>query len=113
MTGLEFLAADVRFELPATGACRFSCPEDRRDLVDELRFEVATRVELVGDEDRIPRHHRAAYICETCGDPIGHDRRGKCVLCPDRCVKQATGLCVLCVMARDKALRLRKERERK
>lgn len=110
MIGLDFLAAGVTIEAQPGGGYRVAGPPDRRDLLDELRFEVATRVELVGSEQRLPRgeYQSELYRCDFCGDQIGHDRRGKCVLCPDRCRRQSGGMCILCALARDKALRSRK-----
>lgn len=107
MTALEFLAAGVVIELQKGGGYKLSGPVGRPDLLDELRFQIATRLELVGDAQRIPRGNPRAYCCDLCGDPIGHDRRGDCVLCKTTvpCRTQYSGLCLLCSLARDKKLR--------
>lgn len=113
MTGLELMAAGVTLARQADGLYLPAGPSDRADLHEALRFEVLIRLELVGDADGVPRNHDQPYHCDTCGDRIGHDKRGdvKCPLCPDRCRNTATGLCMLCVLARSKALRERRKRE--
>jgi DNA-directed RNA polymerase subunit RPC12/RpoP len=114
MTGLDFIAAGVTLARQPDGLYLPAGPSDRADLLEDLRFEVLCRLELVGDGDSIPRHHQQAYHCDTCGDRIGHDKRRPdtpCPLCPDRCLRAATGLCMLCVLARSKALRERRKRE--
>jgi hypothetical protein len=109
MTALEFVAAGVVIQAQRGGGYRVDGPVDKRELLDELRFEVATRVELVGDGDYLPKgdYRAQAYRCDFCGDPIGHDRKGSCVLCPDRCRRQIGGMCDLCALARHKALKAR------
>jgi hypothetical protein len=106
MNALDFIAAGVVIEPKKGGGFRIEGPPERKDLLEELRFEVATRLELVGDEARLPQGNPRAYCCDLCGDPIGHDRRGECVLCPKGlCRRQYSGLCLLCSLARDKKIR--------
>lgn len=109
MTALDFIAAGVVIEAQRGGGYRVAGPPELRALLDELRFEVSTRLGLVGDEDYLPKgdYRTQAYRCDYCGDPIGHDRKGKCVLCPDRCRRQTSGMCDLCALARHKALKAR------
>lgn len=112
MTGLEFLAAGVAFERTSDGL-QVRGPAGRSDLLDQLRFEIATRLDLVA-ADGI-RWVQRPYLCDACGDQIGHDLRGRCVLCelrgPDGkklCRFVFGGFCDLCALARQKVLRERR-----
>lgn len=114
MTGLDFIAAGVTAKVGPDGLYVAVGPAGRSDLLEALRFEVLTRIDMVGDADGVPRLHRDLYRCDTCGDRIGHERKPAepCPLCPDRCRTVATGLCLICLLARSKALRARREREK-
>lgn len=97
MTGLEFIAQGFVFER-ADGRLRVLAPENRPDLLGELRFEVATRTGLVGDGPDYalrPRRDRGDGRCDVtgCGDEL-----------PE---KQSEGTCVLCTLARQKVLAAR------
>lgn len=116
MTALEFLAAGVVFERAPEGL-RVRGPAHGEELLDQLRFEVATRIELLKG-DRV-RWVRRPHCCDVCGDQIGHDLKGRCVLCEMRdpdggklCRFVFGGMCDLCVLARQKALRERRAQER-
>ncbi|WP_438026347.1 hypothetical protein [Sorangium sp. So ce233] len=110
MTGLEFIAAGVAFERDGDGL-HVKGPAGRAELLYQLRFEVVTRIELVKG-GRI-RWVRKPHCCDVCGDQIGHDLNGRCVLCDMTspatgkrlCRSTFGGMCELCVLARQKVLR--------
>lgn len=89
MTGRDFLAAGVTVRR-TPGGLEVLGPAGRGDLLEELRFEVVTRLELVGDGPSIPRLVNLPDACDVCGDDLGNGRGG---------------MCVLCELARDKRLR--------
>lgn len=95
MTGLEFKAAGVRFERGSDSLIRVHGPADRRELLEELRFEVAIRLHITGRNPQ-PWH------CDLCGDRIGHGTNDTCPLCREdgKCVaRKYGGTCVLCQLA--------------
>jgi hypothetical protein len=114
MTGLEFLANGIVLEPAPGGALRVKGPAGRADLLDQLRFEITTRLELVGDGDGFGPTTRTPWGCDVCGDQIGHPRDSSCPLCgilteagESRCSLQFGGTCVLCILARQKAVHAR------
>lgn len=65
-------------------------------LLEDLRFEIATRLELVGDGPQFATYRAPSMsmTCAHCGDPTRN-----------------FGTCGLCELARSKALRARAARE--
>ena len=98
VTGLEFLAAGVTVRPGEGGWLRVLGPTGASDLMEQMRFEILVRKEIVAKREIVTRER---YRCELCGDQIGHDRHGTCPLCPTReCRTQSGGWCMLCVIAR-------------
>lgn len=114
MTGLEFLAAGLSLKVEGGGRLVPLGPKGETKLLNRLRFEIATRIPLVGDGQTYPLTRRDArpplWCCDVCGDQIGHGREGSCPLCgmltekgESRCSLRTSGTCVLCTLARQKA----------
>jgi hypothetical protein len=106
LTGLDFLARGVTFNRKA-GRIVVLGPSGSAELLEQLRHEVARRVDLVASCDR-PKS-RSDHHCDQCGDLVGHGAEGFCPLCGllddrgrARCRRQAGGFCELCAVARQK-----------
>ena len=117
MTGLEFIAAGGRFARRGERYVVYG-PKDRDDVLAAFRSEISTRIKLVGDGSGFLRTQRKPWSCDVCEDLIGCARDGSCPLCgltdehaTQLCRYQYGGTCELCVLARQKALDLRRERE--
>lgn len=115
MTGLDFLASGVTTAIEK-GRLVIHGPAGCAELLESMRFEVLTRVELVGGAERFKASNRAPYCCDHCGDPVGHSTPGdgSCPLCGQlgadgrpRCSRQHGGSCLLCILARQKAVESR------
>ena len=102
MTALEFIASGIEFR-NSGATVTVHGPAGAKDLLDQLRFEVATRMCLV--EDMESNRKPSPWSCELCGDQIGHGPGGTCLLCPDSCLSQHGGMCFLCILARQKFLK--------
>jgi hypothetical protein len=77
MTGLELLADGLEVRRSTRGI-EYRCPSDRQS---ELQFQVAMRLELVGDAPEVPVLHREPSCCSVCCDPLENGRGGWCILC--------------------------------
>lgn len=92
---VDFAAAGFSIEQSRDWPRLLGPPDDAGRLAD-LRFEIESRIALVGDGvDFATRNASREPRCSHCGDrmPFG-----------------TYGTCGLCVLARAKALRLREER---
>lgn len=81
-TAIDFAAMGVRFVFTGC-AVEIRGPEGRRDILAELRAEVARRVPLLASlaAARAAVGPVGIETCETCGDPLACGRGGMCDLC--------------------------------
>jgi hypothetical protein len=87
VTGVDLLAAGVVVRRDRRGALVVYGPPERADLLDDLRFEVESRVLLPFE----PPSEPPDAVCWSCGDGLGE--------------RQSRGLCVLCALAQQQRRR--------
>lgn len=108
MTALEFIALGGAFAWVDTRLV-IRGPAGREDILRRLRFEVRTRVKLVGAGQRFAVVEPRDWCCDVCGDVIGCAKpgSGSCPLCAvpgATCRRVCYGTCELCIYARRTAI---------
>lgn len=97
MTWEDFLDAGFSIVRSPKADPELRGPTDSK-LLEDLRFEIATRLELVGEGEDF-----ATWLAPA--------RPGTCAHCGDKAANYGT--CGLCELARAKALRAKHERRRR